>query len=477
MLPCQNVPTGDVRVDLSSDQSAIADVDWGLGNAFLTFTVNNWDQAQGVSIVAGVDDSTLQDLSTLLTVSASNGGYDTVSDQVTVNVTNATAPSVTISTASIEMNEGDQDSFTLVLDAQPTDAVTLTLTSSDSAAVSGSPTSFSFTTANWNVAQTVTVEALQDTDGTDENVFISLSAGGVDNGGYAGVSIPDVFVEVEDDDSGGLGFTDPVGIDLPSSESEDCLASSETTSTGISDILTIEEGGSGCFAFALTSAPSSDSVVVVTVASRDASLAQVSSLDQADPVGALELVFTADNWDEAQSVKVTGVEQASLFDQATVIDISTAEGESDTDKVTAEKNVLITNTTQGTVGVSKASLSVGEAGHGSFLVVLEAEPTAAVTLDVVSENPEAAVVSPAVLEFTPTNWSTAQQVTVSGVIDTNTNDEVFNVSVTPRADQITGYETTGSSFVEISLVDEAFALILDVASLKIEEGGEGELWR
>ena len=190
-------PDGDVRVDLSSDQSAIADVDWGLGNAFLTFTVNNWDQAQGVSIVAGVDDSTLQDLSAVLTVSASSGGYDGTSDQVTVNVTNATAPSVTASTTSIELDEGGQDSFTLVLDAQPTDAVTLTLASDDPAAVGVSPTTLSFTTSNWDVAQTATVEGVQDSDTFDKvDIQISMSLAG---GGYDSLSAT-LEVDVIDDD-------------------------------------------------------------------------------------------------------------------------------------------------------------------------------------------------------------------------------------------------------------------------------------
>ena len=190
-------PYGDVRVDLSSDQSAIADVDWGLGNAFLTFTVNNWDQAQGVSIVAGVDDSTLQDLSALLTVSASNGGYDTVSDQVTVNVTNTTAPSMTLSETSFVVDEGGQDSFTLVLDAQPTDTVTLTLASDDPGAVGVSPTTLSFTTANWDVAQTVTVEGVQDGDTFDEfDIEVSVSAA---DGGYDGLSAT-FEVDVIDDD-------------------------------------------------------------------------------------------------------------------------------------------------------------------------------------------------------------------------------------------------------------------------------------
>ena len=50
-------------------------------------------------------------------------------------------------------------------------------------------------------------------------------------------------------------------------------------------------------------------------------------------------------------------------------------------------------------------------------VVLDAQPTSNVVLSVVSADTGEATVSPSTLTFTPTNWDTAQTITVTGVDD------------------------------------------------------------
>ena len=50
------------------------------------------------------------------------------------------------------------DSYTVVLNTQPTGNVTITVTSDSQTTVS--PTTLTFTSANWNIQQTVTVTAV-----------------------------------------------------------------------------------------------------------------------------------------------------------------------------------------------------------------------------------------------------------------------------------------------------------------------------
>ena len=57
---------------------------------------------------------------------------------------------------------GGTATFTVVLDTQPTADVTIGLSSSDTTEGTVAPASLTFTTANWNVAQTVTVTGVDD---------------------------------------------------------------------------------------------------------------------------------------------------------------------------------------------------------------------------------------------------------------------------------------------------------------------------
>ena len=71
---------------------------------------------------------------------------------------------------------GTTDSFTVVLTAQPTSNVVLSVISGDPGQASVSPETLTFTTANWNVTQTVTVTGLDDAlvDGA-QNTTVTVS--------------------------------------------------------------------------------------------------------------------------------------------------------------------------------------------------------------------------------------------------------------------------------------------------------------
>ncbi len=67
------------------------------------------------------------------------------------------------------------------------------------------------------------------------------------------------------------------------------------------------------------------------------------------------------------------------------------------------------------VTISNAALTVGEGYTRTYTVVLDSQPTGAVTVTPVSNRPATATVSPPSLTFNAGDWNTPQTVTVSGV--------------------------------------------------------------
>ena len=99
---------------------------------------------------------------------------------------------------------GGTATFTVVLNTQPTADVTIALSSSDTTEGTVAPASLIFTTANWNVAQTVTVTGVDDAvvDGPITYTIVTAAAVSTDPN-YNGANAADVAVTNTDNDSGG----------------------------------------------------------------------------------------------------------------------------------------------------------------------------------------------------------------------------------------------------------------------------------
>ena len=163
-------PSSDVALTITSSDTGEATV-----TSLITFTSANWDTAQTVT-VTGVDDDLIDGtISSTLTVAVldaiSDDDFDGVADQtVSVSTTDDDVAGFTVAETegSTGVTEaGGTDTFTVVLNAQPDSNVVLSIASSDTgeATVTGTVT---FTPANWDTAQTVTVTGADDdlVDGT-----------------------------------------------------------------------------------------------------------------------------------------------------------------------------------------------------------------------------------------------------------------------------------------------------------------------
>jgi hypothetical protein len=122
---------------------------------------------------------------------------------------------------------------------------------------------------------------------------------------------------------------------------------------------------------------------------------------------------------------------------------------------------------------SEAGTIVHESGTTEvFTVALDLEPTANVVLSVASMDTEEATVSPSSLTFTPSDWTTPQTVTVTGVDDDVVDgDRTTSVSVSVDSGSGTAYSAVEPQTVEVTVLDD------DVADFGIAHTGTGTLAR
>ena len=426
-------PTATVTVDVTSGDTTEATV----SPQTLTFTTANWNTAQTVT-VNGVDDAdgTDETLDVTLDADSADTAYRALNKVVDVTVDDDDAAGLVLNKTSMSVDEDGSGTFTVALATQPTATVTVDVTSGDTTEATVSPQTLTFTTANWNTAQTVTVNGVDDADGTDETLDVTLDADSADTA-YRALADVTVAVTVDDDDAAGLVL--------------------DKTS------MTIDEDGSGTFTVALATQPTA--TVTVDVTSGDTTEATVSPQT---------LTFTTANWNTAQTVTVNGVDDADGADET--LDVTLDADSADTAyRALADVTVAVTVDDDDAAGLvlDKTSMTIDEDGSGTFTVALATQPTATVTVDVTSGDTTEATVSPQTLTFTTANWNTAQTVTVNGVDDADGADETLDVTLDADSAD-TAYNTLADVTVDVTVDDDdAAGLVLDKTSMTIDEDGSG----
>ena len=140
---------------------------------------------------------------------------------------------VTVSRDALTINEGSTESYTVVLDSEPTGPVTVTPSVPSNTDVSVDPSSLTFTTGDWRFPKTVFVEAEDDTDAVaDALVTISHQVSGAD---YGSVMASSVTVTIVETDTATLSVEATAG-----SESSGSLTFRVTLSTPSSSEVTVD---------------------------------------------------------------------------------------------------------------------------------------------------------------------------------------------------------------------------------------------
>lgn len=403
-------PSANTTIDLSSSNTGEGNV-----QAFVSFTPANWDVVQTI-VITGVDDpSPVGDGSVpynIVTgnVSSSDTIYNafdgtTIAD-ITMENENNDPPAISVRVVDSEADEsGATARLQFELLSLPFTAgadVTIPLSVSDTSEGSIAVSSITILNANWDnpSANEVTITGVDDllADGTIVYTIVTGDPTSTDPG-YGALTASDISnPSISNIDNDIPGFT-IVELD----------GDTEIDETGTTDSFTV----------VLDAQPVSD--VVLDIASGDITEGTIS---------VSQLTFTNSNWDTPQNITVTGEDDITVdgnvsYDISMIVNAS-----SDLNYLSVGgQAVTVTTTDDEMVSflVSPITLAVTEnGGTNTFAVELGAQPSSDVIFDISSSMADA-IVSPTTLTFTNDDWDTPQNITVTGVAD---SDSLLNTAVT-----------------------------------------------
>ncbi|HEY0109963.1 MAG TPA: Calx-beta domain-containing protein, partial [Fibrella sp.] len=330
------------------------------GSVTLTFTRQNFSTPQTVTIT-GVDDLLRDgnvDYQINLDISGSSDTNFAGLDLQPVTVTNSDdGESVGIVFSQLgglvttEANivtapdtSGRTDTFTVQLTAQPTSNVTHSLSSTDTTEGTVSPTSIIFTPTDFNQPRTITVTGVDDPLDDGDVVFNVVTAALVTNDPTYKFNPEDIIVTNLDNDNRGITVTPTTGL------------------------VTTESGGKATFTVRLDSQPTDN--VAIGISTPFAS--EVS-------VAPATLLFTPQNYNVAQTVTVTGLNDQVIDGPRTFVIVTSPANSTDPvyDGLNAGDVVGTNNDNDAAaVVITPNPLVVREGEQADLFVRLSAQPTA-----------------------------------------------------------------------------------------------------
>ena len=330
-------PTGRVTVNVASSHPDFAKVRPGAhsggpadlrerGTAELTFTPQTWNEPQTVTVVSVNDNVAGNDRSVTISNSASGGGFSgSVPVRVKITDDDSHTAELVIAPAALTVTEGEGEAaeatYTVQLSRAPIRDVDIRISSGDptvaTVIVPGSQR-LVFTPGNWDTAQTVTVasvdDAVDNAGGSRATTITNTPSGA----GYGEADAQPVGVTVEDDE--GLVFS-PTSLSVA------------------------EAAGTNTYTVRLNTQP--QGAVQVAVESSNANAATVSPM---------VLPFTATNWDDPQTVTVTGVDDdvdnAGDSRSVNITHTLSGEGYGDGESFTVQATVTDDNDPPATLSIS-----------------------------------------------------------------------------------------------------------------------------
>ncbi|MFO1534854.1 MAG: beta strand repeat-containing protein [Thermoplasmatota archaeon] len=467
-------PVANVAVGISSGAGAIATP------STLTFTPGNWNTAQTVTVAVaanGVDQTPTGTTYEILVAHAVSGDplYATIPGPVHVTITEDDGVGITLSATgagTVVQEGGATDTLTVVLASQPTGTVTVNLPAPSG--ITTSPSSLSFTPAAWNVPQTVTVAAVNDTDPEFQQT-VTLTATGVSGDAlYSGLTASASVTVLDNDGVLELG-----------------------NATG----LAVSEGGqTATYTVHLIEAPAAP--VTVNVTSTDSRLrfngmahATLTFLpadtsitnpfkDRMTPCPDTEPLDDVNcRWDNPQSITVS-VGGADTTPQGTLLSViaHAVNSAGDSRYNNTPSPPVLVSVADNDPGVfvvqSGGSTAVAEGGAADAYTLALSMPPQSETVTVALTHDSRISVSPAEIVFGTDNWNEAQVVTVVAVDD---HIDQANVVASPIHHQVTGDVFNGLSVPDLAVTvtddDSAdFVLQQSGGSTTVTEGGPADTY-
>ncbi|HMX35431.1 MAG TPA: hypothetical protein PKC66_24570, partial [Leptospiraceae bacterium] len=388
----------------------------------LTFTSTNWSVPQVVTIT-GVNNDYFNPSGILYTITipsptSPDVNYNSLGTN-TVNVKNNDndTQGYTVSKTKnfITAESGKSDSFTIRLNTQPVGGdVIIPVTSSNPLEVITSPSTLTFTAANWNTPQTVTMTGQVDgvTDGS-KLITVALGTPTLASGNkdyypdstgsdYSSIKLPDYNSALANN---GMITINNCDIDAKIAL---CLPPA-------SERITSESGTSFQYYILLSQAPTNTVTFTATVS--DANEATVSTTN---------ITKTAANWDTVQLITVTGKNDSTLeaigqqLDGNKLYNIVHSVASSTDPFYNGFDVADITNITNTDPDIPDIIMTPANSSSNRIILLnnnsttvtvrLNAQPTANVTFNLSGGG---FTFSPSTLTFTSTDWNVNQSITVS----------------------------------------------------------------
>jgi hypothetical protein len=363
----RRAPTANVTLTGSYNTAQIT-----LTPSDLTFTSANWSIPQTVTVSA-VDDFDLENVHTAAInyIASQTGGY-LPTDNVGLTGGVIIGDNESVGTAMITATESGgytwlaennqtTDTYTLVLGFQPTANVTLAPFASNALGgtnlVTFSPANVTFTTANWNTPQTITVTlGTSTTNNGRRAVFIGHTTTTTD-AAYKDYPAPGVNAIISDaNETAGEVYLIPTGAGT-----------------------SVYEGTPG----------NTDTVYVFLrkPATADVTVTPSFSLASQVTFSPATLTFTSTNWNRPQILTITSVNDAGTeaTQTGTLTCTPSATGGYVATNVGTQSVTVYDNDTTGQLVINQTSTSVSEGGSGTYTVVLSAAPTAPVTVTIITQ--------------------------------------------------------------------------------------------
>lgn len=384
-------PTAGVTVPLSSSKPSEGTV----SPAELVFGPDDFDVPKIVTVTGQDDDvdDDAQSYSVMLGVATGTAvGYAGVDPpDVTFSNLDDDIAAIVVSTPSPSATTTEYGGAVWVpvrLQTKPTSNVTISVSSSDSREGVVSEGSLVFTPSNWNTVQTVFVTGQDDStvDGNRRYSLVFGAASSID-AKYDGMTAPQVELTNVDNDTASITVS-------PTS------------------LVTTESGGVVRFRLVASSKPSADIVIPVSSSNTAEGTVTVSSV-----------TFTPADWNTVHDVYAVGVDDDIDDGDITYQVIFGAATSADPNYGGLDlPDLTVTNKDDDTVGVivgtPQPKAETHEwGGQATVDVRLASKPSSNVTVPVSVSSATEAEASTTLLTFTPSNWSSAQTITVTGKDD------------------------------------------------------------
>ena len=472
-----------VRVRSQNRDAVRVRTDWdpfvpGSGEWRVLFSPSNWNVPQTVTVTAQSDPDGRDEEVVLINEyfaidgNARNQGYinargfviETPIPDTTVTVADDETPALVVDTdpgtagvqtGALEVREGSAATavYTVALGVVPTAAVTVSVNNGDSSAVTLSPPTLTFTTQNWNTAQTVTATPVaNDADGEHERVTVTHTLTGAVEyvpPALPASRVPGVTVAVTDDDAASARIYTSNPSPLVQGSLNGATVGVQVTNT--------------TWAAGVQTTAAVDSYFALDTTVPGLTLGSIASVPTTG-TATLNLAYDGTAFDTPRTLKVRVLAAAHAGSGNLVTGAA---------PVTPTPGLTIAPTT--------GLRTTESGGTATFTVRLATRPAGAVALTLASSNTDEGTVSPTTMTFAPSAWQTPQTVTLTGVDDDmatppNPADGTQSYTVTLTVDQANTADDTYDGMAPVRLTaynqDNEFGLAVgSVAGWATEAGG------